>query len=495
MNARSPLVLALDQGTTGTTALLVDGAGTVVDRAYREVTQHFPRPGWVEHDAEQIWQTVLQTADEVLGRAPATPVAVGITNQRETFVVWDRRTLEPVHPAIVWQCRRSTAICADMKAAGHESHFRDRTGLLLDPYFSGSKLRWLLESDAALARRAATGELAFGTIDSWLIARLTAGREHLTEPGNASRTLLFNLRTMSWDQELCDMMGVPAALLPEVRDTSGDFGRTDPAAFLGRDLPIGGVAGDQQAALFGQACFSPGMCKNTYGTGSFVLLNTGTEVRLGGGSMLATVAWQLEGRPTYAMEGAIFVTGAALQWLRDGLGMITDAAEAGPIAAATPDAQGVHFVPALAGLGAPHWDPGARGLICGLTRGTTRQHIVRAAVEAMALQTADVVEAMVAEGVDIAEMRVDGGASVMDPLLQFQADLLGIPVLRAATAETTALGAAFLAGLAVGTWASLDEVGRAWSESGRFDPSMALAERDSRRGAWAEAVRRTLTNS
>ena len=488
-----PLLLAIDQGTTGTTVLLVDGSGEVVDRAYREFPQHFPRPGWVEHDAEEIWQSVLGAAGEVLERAPRAPVAVGITNQRETFVLWDRRTLEPVHRAIVWQCRRSADICQALRDGGHEGVFRDRTGLLLDPYFSGTKLRWLLESDPALRSRASAGELAFGTIDTWLVARLTAGREHLTEPGNASRTLLFNIRTMSWDAELCDLLGIPSALLPEVRDSSGDFGRTDPSVFLGIDLPIAGVAGDQQAALFGQACFVPGMCKNTYGTGSFVLLNTGEEVRISGSGMLATVAWQLDGRPTYAMEGAIFITGAALQWLRDGLGIIESAAEAGAIAAEVTDTDGVHFVPALVGLGAPHWDPGARGLISGLTRGTTRRHLVRAAVEAMAFQTADVVAAMAADGVGVKEMRVDGGASVMDALLQFQADLLGVPVLRAATAETTALGASFLAGLAVGVWSSLDELGQTWRESGRFSRVMEIPELDTRRAGWDVAVRRALT--
>ena len=488
-----PLLLAIDQGTTGTTALLVDGTGAVVDRAYREVTQHFPRPGWVEHDAEEIWQTALATASEVLARASQAPLAVGITNQRETLVLWDRRTLEPVHRAIVWQCRRSAEICEALKNGGHEQLFRDRTGLLLDPYFSGTKVRWLLESEPHLRARAEAGELAFGTIDTWLVARLTGGREHVTEPSNASRTLLYNIRTMSWDPDLCALLEVPMALLPEVRDSSGDFGRTDPEAFLGVDLPIGGVAGDQQAALFGQACFVPGMCKNTYGTGSFVLLNTGNEVRISRSGMLATVAWQLAGSVTYAMEGAIFVTGAALQWLRDGLGIIASAAEAGAIAAETTDTEGVHFVPALVGLGAPHWDPQARGLISGLTRGTTRRHLVRAAVEAMAFQTADVVEAMASEGVRIQEMRVDGGASVMDALLQFQSDVLGIPVLRAATAETTALGASFLAGLAVGTWSSLDELGQTWRESGRFNPAMAADDRDRRRADWQVAVGRALT--
>jgi glycerol kinase len=488
-----PVVLAIDQGTTGTTVLLVSAAGHVVDRAYREITQHYPRPGWVEHDAAEIWQTVVEASAEVLERSGAAPTAVGITNQRETFVLWARDSLEPVHRAIVWQCRRSADLCRRLKDEGREALFRERTGLLLDPYFSGTKLRWLLDEHDDLRARAEAGELAFGTIDSWLIARLTGGREHVTEPGNASRTLMFDIRGMRWDEELCDLLHVPMGVLPEVRDSSGDFGRTAPDAYLGRDLPVGGVAGDQQAALFGQACFTPGMCKNTYGTGSFVLLNTGDEPRLSKTGMLATVAWQLDSRPTYAMEGAIFVTGAALQWLRDGLHIIEQASEAGPIAAATTDTGGVHLVPAFAGLGAPHWDPGARGLISGLTGGSTREHVVRAAVESMAFQTADVLEAMASEGVHPQELRVDGGASVMDALLQFQADLLEVPVVRCGTAETTALGASFLAGLATGTWATLDEVAATWQEAGRFTPSMSGGERERRLAGWHDAVRRALT--
>jgi glycerol kinase len=487
------LILAIDQGTTGTTVLLVDESGRVVDRSYRELTQHYPRPGWVEHDAEEIWTGVVDATGELLERSGASPTVVGITNQRETFVVWDRANLHPVARAIVWQCRRSADICTEMKDAGREALFRERTGLLLDPYFSGTKLRWLLDSDAKLRRRAEAGELAFGTVDTWLVTRLTAGREHVTEPGNASRTLLFDIKRLAWDSELCGALDVPMGLLPEVRDSSGDFGRTDPGAFLGLDLPIGGVAGDQQAALFGQACFEPGMCKNTYGTGSFVLLNTGPKPRLSRAGMLATVGWQLAGTATYAMEGAIFITGAALQWLRDGLGIIHSAAEAGPIASTVTDTDGVYLVPAFVGLGAPHWDPGARGLISGLTRGTTGDHLVRAAVESMAFQTADVLEAMASEGVRPQELRVDGGASVMDALLQFQADLLGIPVLRSATAETTALGASFLAGLATGTWASLDEVAATWTEERRFTPAMAAEDREVRMAGWRGAVRRALT--
>ena len=486
-------ILAIDQGTTGTTVLLVDETGTVTARAYREITQHFPRPGWVEHDGEEIWQTVLDAASELLGGEPRPDVAaIGITNQRETFLLWDRRSLRPVAPAIVWQCRRSTEICAALKAEGREALFRERTGLLLDPYFSGTKLRWLLESDPAIRAAAEAGDLAFGTIDTWLTARLTGGRQHLTEPGNASRTLLYDIGGMRWDPELCEILGVPMGLLPEVRDSSGDFGRTEPAAFLGLDLPIGGIAGDQQAALFGQACFRPGMCKNTYGTGSFILLNTGDQVHASTQGMLSTVAWRLAGEVSYALEGSIFMTGATLQWLRDGLGILESAAEAGPIAGAHQDTGGVHLVPAFVGLGAPYWDPEARGLISGLTRGSSRADIIRAAVESMAFQTADVLTAMAADAVTPMEMRVDGGASVMDALLQFQADLLGIAVVRAANLETTAVGAAFLAGLAVGTWAGLDEVATTWREARRFLPEMAAEARESRLAGWHGAVARAL---
>jgi glycerol kinase len=489
------MILSLDQGTTGTRVLLVDERGAVRAQAYREITQHYPQPGWVEHDAEEIWQTVLDCTAEILAAGPGLALAgIGITNQRETFVVWDRATLRPVAPAIVWQCRRSAEICRRLKDAGHETMVRDRTGLLLDPYFSATKLRWLLDSDAEINRRAESGELAFGTIDSWLVSRLTGGREHLTEASNASRTLLFNIHTLDWDAELCALLGVPMRLLPEVRDSSGDLGHTDPEAFHGLDLAIAGVAGDQQAALFGQACFNPGMCKNTYGTGSFVLLNTGEKVPASQSGMLTTVGWRLGGEVTYALEGAIFITGGALQWLRDGLGLIENAAEAGPIAAAHPDAGGVHLVPAFVGLGAPYWEPDARGVVSGITRGTSREDLVRAAVESMALQTADVLAAMAGDAMSPSELRVDGGASVMDVLLQLQADLCEIPVVRAASAETTAVGAAFLAGLGTGVWASLDEISSTWRAAARFEPAMPTAERNSRLDAWHVAVGRALYN-
>jgi glycerol kinase len=489
------MILAIDQGTTGSRVLLVDEMGQVVRSAYREITQHYPRPGWVEHDAEEIWTTVLDCAADVVAGGEAGRErlsAVGITNQRETFVLWDRQTLKPVAPAIVWQCRRSAEICRRLKDEGREAMVRDRTGLLLDPYFSGTKLRWLLESDDEIRGRAHAGDLAFGTIDSWLVARLSGGREHVTEPGNASRTMLFNIRTMEWDPELCEMLAVPTQVLPEVRDSSGDFGRTDPALFHGLDVAIGGIAGDQQAALFGQACFDRGMCKNTYGTGSFVLLNTGGDVPRSKSGMLSTVGWRIKSEVTYALEGAIFITGAALQWLRDGLGLIQNAAEAGPIAAAHTDTGGVHLVPAFVGLGAPYWEPAARGLITGITQGTSRDDLVRAAVESMALQTADVLEAMSKDALAPSELRVDGGASVMDALLQLQADLIDIPVVRSSSAETTALGAAFLAGLAAGVWGDRDEVSATWRESGRFEPQMGIEERQRRLDAWHDAVHRAL---
>jgi glycerol kinase len=489
------MILAIDQGTTGTRVLLVDETGAVGRSAYREITQHYTRPGWVEHDAEEIWTTVLECADEVVGGGEAGRqrlAGVGITNQRETFVLWDRETLKPVAPAIVWQCRRSADICRRLKDEGREAMVRDRTGLLLDPYFSGTKVRWLLESDAEIRHRADAGELAFGTIDTWIVTRLSGGREHVTEPGNASRTMLFNIRTLQWDPELCEMLGVPTGLLPEVRDSSGEFGRTDPAVFHGLDLAIGGIAGDQQAALFGQACFSPGMCKNTYGTGSFVLLNTGGEVPISESGMLSTVGWRIKGDVMYALEGAIFITGAALQWLRDGLGLIESAAEAGPIAAAHTDTGGVHLVPAFVGLGAPYWQPNARGLITGITQGTSRDDLVRAAVESMALQTADVLTAMAKDALAPSELRVDGGASVMDALLQLQADLIDIPVVRSSSAETTAIGAAFLAGLATGVWGDTAEISASWRELARFQPAMEDAERRRRLDGWHDAVRRAL---
>jgi glycerol kinase len=486
-------LLAIDAGTTGVTVLLVDGSGAIRGKGSREFPQHFPRPGWVEHDPDDWWTAALAATGDALGQASISPrevAAVGITNQRETTVVWRRDTLRPVHRAIVWQDRRTAPLCEELRSDGWGDPISERTGLVIDPYFSGTKLAWLLDHVDGVRHDAGSGRLAFGTVDTFLVARLTAGRVHATDHTNASRTMMFDIRTLDWDEELLDRLGVPTALLPEVRPSSGEFGTTDPDAFLGIEAPIGGIAGDQQAALVGQACFEPGDAKNTYGTGSFVLLNTGSDATTAAG-LLTTVAYSDAGGVRYALEGSIFVTGAAIQWLRDGLGILGSAAEAGPVAGEVPDAGGVYFVPALTGLGAPWWDPYARGTIVGLTRGTTRAHLVRAAVEAMAYQTRDVVEAMTAGGRTVlAELKVDGGAAAMDLLCQLQADLLGVPVRRPAVQETTAMGAAYLAGLATGVWASKEEAASAWALDQEFTPGdrEAAAARYAR---WRAAVERS----
>jgi glycerol kinase len=485
-------VLAIDAGTTGVTVLVVDEAGAVRGRGYREFPQRFPRPGWVEHDPEDWWRAMTASTDDALASAnlpPNSVTAVGITNQRETTVLWDRETLRPAHPAIVWQDRRTAPLCERLMAEGWEGRVRHRTGLVIDPYFSATKLAWLLDEVDGLREGADAGRLAFGTVDAYLVARLTGGRVHATDHSNASRTMLFDIRRLDWDRELLDRLRIPPALLPEVRTSSGEFGRIDPRAFWGVDAPIGGIAGDQQAALIGQACFRPGDAKNTYGTGSFVLLNIGAEARSVPG-LLTTVAYSDGDGIRYALEGSIFITGAAIQWLRDGLGIIEAAAEAGPLAASVPDAGGVVFVPALAGLGAPWWDPHARGTIVGITRGTTRAHLVRASVEAMAFQTRDVVDAMTAEaGTSLSVLKVDGGASAMDLLCRFQADLLGVPVLRPVVQETTALGAAFLAGLATGVWSSKEEAAAAWTLDREFAPG-DRGPADAAYGRWRRAVER-----
>jgi len=491
------IVLAIDQGTTGTKCICFDRDQKPLSSASREFNQYYPRPGWVEHDAEEIWECTLDTAREALQKAASGPgdvAAVGITNQRETTVLWDRETGKPVRRAIVWQCRRSADICRHLKKQGLERVFREKTGLVLDPYFSGSKLSWIMRNEPETARRAGAGELCFGTIDSWLLYRLTGGRVHATDVSNASRTLLFNLHDLQWDPELAEILGVPLSLLPEIKESSGIFGETDPEAFLGITAPIGGVAGDQQAALFGQACFHPGMTKNTYGTGSFVLMNIGETPLLSRHGLLTTVAWSLRGETSYALEGSIFITGAAVNWLRDGLGIISDVSEVDELALQVEDTGGVYFVPAFVGLGAPYWDPNARALLIGMTRGTERAHIARAVIESMALQTADVAEVMQEEsGIPLSELRVDGGASVMDLLLQYQADLLGVPVRRPRVSETTALGAALLAGLATGFWKDLGEIEEKWrlDKEARPDPSAADRVREMRRD-WKRAVERSL---
>jgi glycerol kinase len=468
-------VLAIDAGTTGVTALVVTNDGRVASRGYQEFPQHFPRPGWVEHEPEEIWQATLAACRHALADhealAGCEPVAIGLTNQRETAVVWDADTLAAPRRAIVWQDRRTTDICDRLRDAGHEPRVSELTGLRLDPYFTGTKLTWLAEHEPRLWRAVTDGAVVAGTVDAYLIARLTGGRVRATDPSNASRTLLFDLHAGGWSEELCALLDVPVAALPEVRASSGDFGRTDPAAFLGLDLPIAGVAGDQQAALFGQACFDPGSSKCTFGTGSFVLVNTGRSPVHSTAGLLTTVAWDLGDGPVYALEGAVFVTGAAVQWLRDGLGLIGTAAESEPVARTVPDSGGVVFVPALTGLGAPHWRPQARGLITGITRGTTRAHLVRATLEAIAFEVRDVVDVMVRDaGVVVPELSVDGGAAANDLLCELLATQLQVAVRRPQVAETTALGAAFLAGLAVGVWSSPDELRSTWRLDRRFEP-------------------------
>jgi glycerol kinase len=462
--------------------------GQVRGKGYSEITQHYPQPGWVEHDAEEIWSAVQVSARGALDAAGAKPAdvrAIGITNQRETLVAWDRKTLKPLTHAIVWQDRRTADECARLREAGHEKRVREVTGLLLDPYFTATKLAWVMKNvDGAT-------NAAVGTVDSWLVARLSAGRDHVTDASNASRTSLFDIGRGVWSDEMAALFGVPLANLPEVRDSSGEISRCDPSAFLGIEAPISGIAGDQQAALFGQACTTVGMAKNTYGTGSFVLMQTGAQRVPSSSGMLTTVAWRRGGRLSYALEGAIFITGAALQWLRDGLRIIESASEAGPLAASIPDSGGVFLVPAFAGLGAPHWDAYARGTIVGLTQGSGRAQLVRAAVEAMAYQTRDVVEAMESDaGEPLRELRVDGGAVVMDFLCQFQADLLGIPVRRPRQVETTALGAAFLAGLGAGVWKDSD-LQNLWKLDREFEPKMSRDGADSLQAEWRRAVERS----
>jgi glycerol kinase len=488
----APRVLAIDQGTSGTTCLVVGSDGAIAGRGYAEVPVRYPRDGWVEQDAEDLWQSVLIAARDAISAAgePA-PVAVGVTNQRETTVVFDRHSLEAVAPAIVWQCRRSTAICAAHRERGEGTMVRARTGLLLDPYFSATKLEWLLGERPELRGRAERGELCGGTVDTWLIARMTGGDVVVTDPGNASRTLLYDLAAGAFDDELCAAFSVPAAMLAEIRPSAGRVGFTEPSRFLGLRLPISGIAGDQQAALFGQACVWPGMSKNTYGTGSFVLVNAGTTVPAPVHGLLTTVAWRLGEVDTFALEGSIFVTGAAIKWLGDALGLVSAADQAGPIFDSVPDSNGCIFVPALSGLGAPFWDPDARGALLGLSAGVTRAHVVRAVVEAMAYRTRDVVEAMEAGGgVTLAELRVDGGASVMDGLCQFQADLLGLPVTRAGSPDTTAVGAAMLAAVGEELLEAPDGVSAAYHSGQRFEPAEPGRRPQEPYQAWLRAVQR-----
>jgi glycerol kinase len=482
------VVIAIDAGTTGVRSLAVNPSGAIRGWSYREFPQYFPAPGWVEHDAEEIWDAVVTTLGELVAEVDEPVTAIGITDQRETTVVWDRATGRPRHRAIVWQDRRTADRCGELEAAGHLDLVRRTTGLVLDPYFSGTKLEWLLGPGGVEA----DADLAFGTVDSWLLWKLTGGAVHATEPSNASRTLLYDITARRWSDELLDLLGIPRSCLPEVLPTSGRFGETAADLPVPGGIPVSGIAGDQQAALFGQACFEPGMTKNTYGTGSFVLMNVGTTCPDPVEGLLTTVAWQIgDEDPVYALEGAIFVTGAAIQWLRDGLGLIDEAAETGPLAESCPDTEGVYVVPAFAGLGSPWWDPYARGTIVGITRGTGRAHLARAVVEAMAYQTRDVVDAMsAASGHAVEVLRADGGASVMDVLLQVQADQLQVPVARPVNQETTALGAAYLAGLAEGVWSGLEDVTAAWKLDRQVEPATSREEADARHAQWRRAVER-----
>jgi glycerol kinase len=497
MTRPDAVILALDQGTTGSTALVFGPEGEVLGRAYAEIQQHYPQPGWVEHDAEEIWQKSRRVVAEAVAAAgvPARAVrAIGITNQRETTVLWDRRTGDPVRRAIVWQSRQTTAVCERLRAAGHEPLFHERTGLVLDPYFSGSKIAWLLEGDPALRARAEAGEIAFGTIDSWLIHRLTGGRVHATDPTNASRTLLYDIHERRFDPELLAILGVPAAMLPEVRPSASLFGETAAHEGVPAGIPITGVAGDQQAALFGQGCFEAGMAKNTYGTGAFLVLNTGTRRVISRRGLLTTLCCDASGGAAYALEGSVFVAGAAIQWLRDELGLVRSASETGPIAESVPDTAGVYVVPAFTGLGAPYWDAGARGAVVGLTRGAGRAQLVRATLESLAYQSRDVIDVMNAEsGVPLRELRVDGGACANDFLMQFQADILGVPVDRPALVETTAAGAAFLAGLGSGFWKDAAALVARRRRDRLFTPSMAPERREALYAGWTAAVERVRT--
>ena len=487
-------ILALDQGTTSSRAIVFDKDGAIRAVAQKEFTQIFPNAGWVEHDPQEIWASQIGVAVEALGRAQVRPkdvAAIGITNQRETTIVWDRDTGEPVYNAIVWQDRRTADYCEKLKAQGAGETIQAKTGLLIDAYFSASKIRWILDNVAGAKARADAGKLAFGTVDSWLVWKLTARGRHITDVSNASRTMLFNIHTLQWDDELLKLFGIPASMLPEVRSSSESYGTVSDSLGI-ESVPIAGIAGDQQAALFGQMCRQPGMSKNTYGTGCFLLQNIGTTPTRSKQQLVTTVAWQIAGRTEYALEGSVFIGGAVVQWIRDGLGLIRTAAEIEPLAASVSDNGGVYLVPAFAGLGAPHWDPYARGTIVGITRGTSAGHLARAALESIAYQVADLLDAMSADaGIPLKELRVDGGASTNNVLMQFQADLLGVPVVRPAVTETTALGAAYLAGIAVGFWKSADEVSGQWKVDRRFEPAMAKKDAAALRARWTEALQRS----
>jgi glycerol kinase len=481
-------IMALDQGTTSSRTLIVNHAGKVVSVAQMEFKQHYPKPGWVEHDPMEIWSSQSATEAEALSKADLRHrdiAAIGITNQRETTVVWNKKTGKPVYNAIVWQDRRTADYCAKLKEQGLEPKFSEKTGLRLDPYFSGTKLRWILENVEGARAEAEAGNLIFGTIDSWLVWKLTGGAVHVTDATNASRTLLFNIHTGDWDDEILGILEIPRKMLPEVKGSSEVYGNST------KNVPIAGMAGDQQSALFGQACFEPGMAKNTYGTGCFMLMNTGEKAIPSKNNLLTTVAWKIGDKTEYALEGSIFVGGAVVQWLRDELKIVSSAEECSELAASVPDAGGMYLVPAFAGLGAPHWDPYARGLCIGMTRGTNRAHYCRAALEGIAFQSADLIECMAKDsGIEIKELRVDGGASRSEPLMQFQSDLLGVNVVRPDNVETTAMGAAYLAGLAVGYWESKEDIVSRWKEDARFKPSRQKEEISNLVSGWNRAVDR-----
>ena len=486
-------IMALDAGTTSNRCILFDQEGRVRGAAQKEFPQIFPKPGWVEHDAREIWATQLGVAVEAMGKIGATAAdiaAIGITNQRETTVVWDRATGEPMYNAIVWQCRRTSAYCDELKARGYAEAIRRKTGLVVDAYFSGPKIRWILDNVPGARRRAEAGELLFGTVETWLIWLLTGGRVHVTDYSNASRTMLFNINTLDWDDELLDLMDIPRSMLPTPVPSSQVYGETDPG-FFGRSIPIAGAAGDQQAALFGQACFTPGQAKNTYGTGCFLLMNTGDKPVFSSSGLVTTVAWSLGNRVSYALEGSIFVAGAAIQWLRDEMRLIDSAADSEYHAGKVADTAGCYVVPAFTGLGAPYWDQYARGAIVGLTRGVNKNHIIRATLESIAYQVSDVLEAMRADsGIALTSLKVDGGASSNNVLMQLQADILQVTVHRPVCVETTALGAAYLAGLAVGYWSSQEEIARNWAVDRTFLPAITTQERDKKLQGWKRAVTR-----
>jgi len=489
--------MALDQGTTSSRAILFNHSAEIVQVAQNQFEQIYPRPGWVEHDAMEIWGTQMGVARQVLEREGARPnevAAIGITNQRETTVVWNKNTGKPVHNAIVWQCRRTAPICDDLKKKGLEDYIKENTGLVIDAYFSGTKIKWILDNVEGARESAEKGELLFGNIDTWLLWNLTRGKVHVTDYSNASRTMLFNIKELCWDEKILKELNIPKSMLPEVRPSSEVYGVTDPKTFGGAEIPIAGIAGDQQAALFGQACYSEGMAKNTYGTGCFMLMNTGEKIVPSKNGLLTTIAWGIDGKVNYALEGSIFIAGAIIQWLRDELRLIVDSADSEYFATKVNDTNGVYIVPAFVGLGAPYWDMYARGTIIGLTRGSNRNHLTRAALESIAYQTRDVLEAMQEDsGIDLKELRVDGGAVANNFLMQFQSDILGVPVHRPKVIETTALGAAYLAGLAVGFWKDMDEISMKWNVDRVFNSEMDEAYKEKIYKGWKKAVGRSLS--